>query len=179
MPAFESGLIPKSALIDINVLEYLVVIVNYALCLIHFNQLQPRPEHYPSLLNHVDNMAAHAWAHKSTYKPRSRSMGHILGLLLLNSPLSLNTRHIEGVRNVIADAISRLHSHPSHSTAHLLTDVYPQGPPLPRSPAPPNLVSELFAIASSDSTPDLSTPLATQQKLLAMPTSSSGVQHTS
>ena len=123
-------------------------------------------------------MAARAWALKNSHKSPSRAIGHVLGLLLLNSPLSINTRHIEGVRNTTADAISRLASDSSHHLATLLTDVYPQGPPLPRSRLPPALVSALFASALSGSTPDFSAPLQLKQKLLAWPTSSDGASIT-
>ena len=99
-------------LISINLLEFVVVIINYTAAS-HVLSLRPLSvkNHYPLLLNWTDNTTANKWAIKSaTTNIAGRGLSHLFCALRLNNPLGLNTDFIPGHLNTIADRISRVHT---------------------------------------------------------------------
>ena len=99
-------------LISINLLEYDVVIINYAAASYVLSKLPPSMDNpYPVLLNWDDNMTANTWAMKSaTTNPSDRCLSRLFCALRLNNPLGLNTDFIPGHLNTIADRISRVNT---------------------------------------------------------------------
>ena len=97
-------------LISINLLEFAVVIINYATA---SYALSLRPSSatnpYPVLLNWADNMTANKWALKAaTTNLAGRGLSRLFCALRLNNSLGLNTDFIPGHKNIIADRISRV-----------------------------------------------------------------------
>jgi hypothetical protein len=72
---------------------------------------------YPILLCFTDNTPAEAWANKVTSKsPQGQPLIGVLAALLRARPIGLNTHHIAGTENILADFISRpTHFALSHS----------------------------------------------------------------
>ena len=75
LPALEAGRITRGDLIDINVLEYIVVIIDYALCLLHLPPPSASTNPYPTVLNHVDNIAAKTCLVAGDRKANDRKTG--------------------------------------------------------------------------------------------------------
>ncbi len=111
-----------SLLISINVLKFVTVIINYCAALHIILSTNPTNNPYLVLLNITDNASALSW---TTGACRKFRIGHLLArffcLLLINSPLGINSQWISTLHNAIADDIScaktaaseYTHSHPS------------------------------------------------------------------
>ena len=98
-------------LVSINLLEFAVIIINYAAAT-HALSLLPssKGNPYATLLNWADSMTANSWCHKAASSNlASRSLSRLLCILRINNSLGLNTDFIPGLDNIIADMISRLH----------------------------------------------------------------------
>ena len=120
-------------LISINVLEFVVVIIDYcaALTVILLEDVTDDP--HPVLLNIADNTAAHAW---TMHTCKSSRLGKLLAklfcYLLMDSVLGINSKWIDTTHNFIADEISRLKKLQASSSKHfsfdysLLQQKYPQ-----------------------------------------------------
>ena len=102
---------------SINALGFVVIILNYAASLLAIIE---EPGKYntpaPILLNYADNTSAISWTKRAARSsPMGKALGLVLWSLLINSPLALQSEHIAGVHNTLADKISRSSLHESHS----------------------------------------------------------------
>lgn len=98
-----------SDLIDINVLEFLAMIINYAgaLTAIENDGLGPDPS--PVILALADNQSAVRWISRFCLTSMAgRALGRLFCGLLVGSELGINAKWLAGIDNTIADAISRL-----------------------------------------------------------------------
>jgi len=96
-------------LISINVLEFIAIIINYAAALTVLINENPTDDPFPVLLNEADSSSAITWAnHHCKESLAGRALGRLFCQLLVNSRLGINSVHIRGEENVIADGISRL-----------------------------------------------------------------------
>ena len=103
--------------IHINSLEFIVVVLQYAATSVRLETLSERelalifPEGVPAqpvMLCRTDNTAAEAWANKVTSQSlQGQRLIGVMADLLRTKNLGLNARHIAGVKNVLADFISR------------------------------------------------------------------------
>lgn len=107
-------------LLTINVMEYLVAIVDYACASfqwrrylrgeIIFKKVINNP--YPVVLNWADNKSAVRWLTTLAYKTKyGKALSKIHGALNFGNPLGLHSDFTSGVSNYIADTISRFDSH--------------------------------------------------------------------
>ncbi len=94
-------------LISINVLKFVTIIINYCATLHIVLSTNPTNDPYPVLLNVTDNVSALSWTTGECHKSR---IGHLLArffcLLLINSPLGINSKWISMLHNAIANNIS-------------------------------------------------------------------------
>jgi hypothetical protein len=96
--------------IDINVLEFIGMIINFAGALVATETdglvgIDP----FPIMLLCADNMSAVSWIMKFCLKSLiGRALGRLFCFLLIESSLGINAKWIAGVDNDIADVISRL-----------------------------------------------------------------------
>jgi hypothetical protein len=94
-----------------NLLEYAAVILGLAGAIVAWESLpvETRPEH-PLYLFWTDNMTAKAWTTKISgiKTPQGRSLARLFAHLLMFSDIGVDADHIEGVKNVVADFLSRL-----------------------------------------------------------------------
>ena len=99
-------------LVSINLLEFLTEIINFVAVSILFRAdpslcLQP----FPVQLNWTDNQTSKAWIKKAATKTvKGKALQRILCCLMINNPVGLNADYIEGIKNILADRISRLYS---------------------------------------------------------------------
>ena len=120
-------------LISINVLEFVVVIIDYCAALTVIMTESVTDDPYPVLLNVADNTAAHAW---TMHTCKSSRLGKLLAklfcYLLMDSRLGINSKWIDTTHNFIADDISRLKKSQASSSKQfsfdyaLLQQKYPQ-----------------------------------------------------
>ena len=96
-------------LISINLLEFVVEIINYAaISTLIKDNLVTLAHEYPILLNWTDNKSAQSWIRKAaTRTDKGKSLQRILCSLMINNPLGFKADYIKGETNVLADAISR------------------------------------------------------------------------
>lgn len=96
-------------LIDINVLEFAAMILNYAAALTALEHDGLGDDPHPTLLAFADNQSAVRWITKFCLTSLAgRALGRLFCGLLVDSPLGINAKWLAGVDNTIADAISRL-----------------------------------------------------------------------
>ena len=97
-------------LISINLLEFVVEIINYAATTHLFNST-PSKFGYATLLNWTDNKTAEAWIRKAaTRTNKGKALQRTLCSLMINNPVSIKSDYIKGESNILADAISRTFS---------------------------------------------------------------------
>ena len=98
-----------SELISINLLEFVVEIINYAAISTLVTQKRISLKHqYPVLLNWTDNKSAQAWIRKAaTRTEKGKALQRLLCSLMINNPLGFKADYIEGSSNILADSISR------------------------------------------------------------------------
>ena len=116
-------------LISINLLEFVVEIINYAAITVLFRENPTLCKHlFPLLLNWTDNKTAKAWIRKAaTRTKKGKALQRILMCLMINNPVGLNAEYIPGLNNILADAISRVYSNSlSHSSFEKLFQEFPQ-----------------------------------------------------
>jgi hypothetical protein len=94
-----------------NLLEYSAQIFGLAGAILAWEQESPatRPPH-PLVLLWTDNMTARAWTKKISgiKAPQGRALARLFAHLLMFSDLGVESAHIAGVLNVVADFLSRL-----------------------------------------------------------------------
>ena len=100
----------KEELISINLLEYIVVIINYAITS-HIFKSQNLGSHYPyqTLLNWSDNKTAIAWTKQAAISSAGgKALSRIFCSLCINNPLQCTSDYINTKENIVADDITRL-----------------------------------------------------------------------
>eukprot|EP00978_Attheya_sp_CCMP212_P038355 scaffold189184_cov32-Attheya_sp.AAC.1 len=114
--------------ISINALEFATVLINYEAATHAVNQMTnvSAPE-YPVLLNWADNTAAISWTKKLCKSSiTGKALSRILCSQMINNKLGLNASHITGDKNIIADAISRVHTTNTNPEFPMLLKEFPQ-----------------------------------------------------
>ena len=97
-------------LVSINLLEFVVEIVNYAAItkLLHSKMISCK-QPYPMLINWTDNKTAKAWLRKAASRTiKGIGLQRILCGMMINNPVFIKAEYIEGHKNTLADAISRV-----------------------------------------------------------------------
>ena len=99
-------------LVSINLLEFVVEIINYAAITTLFQDKHLSVVHeFPILLNWTDNTSAKTWLRKAATKTKKgKPLQRLLCSLMINNPVGIRAEHIAGLSNTLADAISRVYS---------------------------------------------------------------------
>ncbi len=107
-------------LISINVIEFVIVIINYYAAFHMVLGTNPTNDSYPVLLNITDNKSTLSWTTCACHKSRIGCLlARFFCLLLMNFPLGINSQWISMLHNAIADDIAKTaaskytHSHSS------------------------------------------------------------------
>jgi hypothetical protein len=96
----------EGLLISINVLEFVTVIINYCAAFHMVLTKNPTNNPYPVLLNVTNNASALSWTMGACHKSRiGRLLAHLISLLLINSPLGINSQWILMLHNAIVNDI--------------------------------------------------------------------------
>jgi hypothetical protein len=104
-------------LISINVLKFVTVIINYCAALHTVLTKNPTSNPYPLLLNITNNALALSWTMGACRKSRIGCLlARFFCLLLINSPLGINSQWISTLHNAIADDISHAKTATSKNT---------------------------------------------------------------
>ena len=113
----------ESRLISINVLEFIVVIINWCAAATVIQKDNSIKDPFPIILNSCDNTSAHSW---TTHACKSSKLGKLLArffcCLLMDSRLGINSKWISTTDNYIADDISRLKKLHADSSQHFSFD---------------------------------------------------------
>ena len=68
-------------------------------------------QQFPMLINWTDNKSAQAWLRKAaTRTNKGKALQRIFCSIMINNPLTIKADYIEGHKNILADAISRVFS---------------------------------------------------------------------
>ena len=99
-------------LVSINILEFVVEIINYAAVTLWFSRDPSSCSHeFPLLLNWTDNITSMSWLRKAATKTKKgKSLQRLLCSLMINNPLGFKAEHIAGTNNILADKISRIYN---------------------------------------------------------------------
>ena len=100
----------QGEIISINLLEYIVIIINYAISshLFSSNNLGSTYK-YQTLLNWSDNRSAIAWTKKAAISTAGgKALSRIFCSLSINNDLQCVSDYINTSQNIIADDISRI-----------------------------------------------------------------------
>ena len=99
-------------LVSINLLEFVVEIINYAAISLSFKDNQSESKHkFPMLLNWTDNTTSKTWLRKAaTRTEKGKALQRLLCSMMINNPVGIKAEHIAGKSNVLADAISRVYT---------------------------------------------------------------------
>ena len=134
-------------LVSINLLEFVVEIINYAAVTLWFKQYTTScPHQFPMLLNWTDNITSKSWIRKAATKTKKgKCLQRILCSLMINNPLGMKAEHIAGTKNVLADRISRIYdtSFSKNSFIQLFQE-FPQLKSWNRFHPSPELLSYLY-----------------------------------
>jgi hypothetical protein len=115
-------------LISINVLEFVIIIINYCAALHMVLTKNPTSNPYPVLLKVTNNASALSWTTGACRKSRiGRLLARFFYSLLINSPHGINSQWISMLHNAIANDIScaktaaleYTHSYPSFDYSSL------------------------------------------------------------
>jgi hypothetical protein len=144
----------------------------------------PRNDPYPVLLNVTDNASALSWTTGSFCKSRiGRLLARFFCLLLINSPLGINSQWISTLHKAIANDIScaktaaseYTHSHPSFDYSSL-QQKYPELSHCSFFWPVPELISLISEIVLTERQPCHNEIRSLKLRLLGNLTTSSGVQ---
>jgi hypothetical protein len=96
-------------LIDINLLEFVALVISYAATLVDLDTTPGNQHQPPVLLAKGDNTTSLSWLRRKTANrsPPAKALAHILATLAARGQVSVNAEHIAGVTNVMADYLSR------------------------------------------------------------------------
>jgi hypothetical protein len=142
---------------QINILEYLAILITYALAQRCLNSNPTlAPDSYPTILVHSDNTTAVSWAQKtiSSADPIAKHVARLACLLQLNARLGLKVIHIEGEKNDVSDALSRIFTNPNSPLLPVSDQIqtlrgnYPQLQNCNHCLVPPNLLSLVTQVLS-------------------------------
>ena len=99
-------------LVSINLLEFVVEIINYAAVTLLFkNECSLCQHKFPLLLNWTDNTSAKTWLRKAaTRTNKGKALQRLLCSLMINNPVGIKADHIAGSSNILADVISRVYT---------------------------------------------------------------------
>jgi hypothetical protein len=173
-----------SPLISINVLEFVTIIINYCAALHMVLSTNPTNNPYPVLLNITNNLSALSWNTGACCRSR---IGCLLAcffcLLLINSPLGINSQSISTLHNAIADDVScakdaasdHTHSHPLFDYSSL-QQKYPELSHCSFFRPAPELISLIWVIMLTARWPCHKEIRRLKLRPLGNLTSSSGVQ---
>ena len=141
-----------SDLVSINCLEHAVIILAYTAFLDAIDTFNPFPTiPHPKALFLTDNTTADSWTKKvATSSAMGKRLNRIFCSLLINQDLGIDSAHIPGDNNIIADTISRISPHslsslPSLSQEHPFLCSFHQCHP------PPELTSVIFSSLATNS----------------------------
>jgi hypothetical protein len=171
-------------LISINFLKFVTVIINYCGALHIVLSTNPTNDPYPVLLNVTNNASALSWTTGACCKSRiGRLLARFFCLLLINSPLGINSQWISTLHNAIADNIScaktaaseYTHSHPSFDYLSL-QQKYPKLNHCSFFRPAPELISLIWEILLTERWPCHDEIRRLKLRLLGNLTTSSGVQ---
>ena len=105
---FKINIYENDKLISINLLEYAVVIINYAIC----SYLIPKSGssiEYPVLMNWSDNRSAISWTKRAARSTiAGKALARMFCCLAFNNPVACSAEYISTSDNHCADLISRL-----------------------------------------------------------------------
>ena len=151
----------SNKLISINLLEFAVEIINYAAVTVMFSNNKSLCEHeYPLLLNWTDNMSSKSWIKKVASKTKKgKALQRILCSIMINNQLGIETDHIPGENNILADTISRIYS--SSSSVHtfdILFEKFPQIKQWKRFQPSQELLSVIYLALLKEQDPGLCPP---------------------
>jgi hypothetical protein len=143
-------------LISINLLEFVVEIINYAAAT-HIFQCTPSTYEYATLQNWADNKTAEAWIKKAATKTnKGKALQRTLCSLMINNPVSIKSDCIKGESNVLADAISRTFSTtPSKTNFDNLFNKFPQIQSWKRFHPNQEMLSNLYSALLKEQDPGL------------------------
>ena len=115
----------KGNLISINILEFVVVIIDYCAALTVIMTENVTDDPYPILLNIADDTSAHSWTMHTCKSSRlGKLLARLFCYLLMDSRLGINSKWIDTNDNHIADAISRLKKLQASSSKKKSFDYY-------------------------------------------------------
>jgi len=99
-------------LISMNLIEFVVEIINYAAITVLFRESKSLFNHpFPLLLDWTDYTASKSWIMKvATNTMKGKVLQRISCILMINNPVGIQVEHIAGIANILADAISRIYS---------------------------------------------------------------------
>ena len=115
----------------INLLEFIASIIAIWLEIIEENKVDKlKHEKYLAM---TDNSSAVGWLYKSNFNPKLQP-GHDtaarkLAVLLMEAEASIESQHIRGVHNVVADSLSRDHHINKTHLAFILKSLFPSQAP--------------------------------------------------
>jgi hypothetical protein len=119
-------------LVLINVLEFVMVIINYCAAL-HVVRTSPiTDDPYPVIFNVIDNSSALSWTlHTCKQSKIGRLLACFFCSLLIKLPLGINSQWISTIDNKIADDISCLKKQPDNNSSPafdftILKQMYPE-----------------------------------------------------
>jgi hypothetical protein len=171
-------------LISINVLEFVVVIINYCAAYTVITTEHVTDDPYPVMLNLVDNTSALNWLlHTCKSSKIGRLLARLFCGLLIGSPLGINGKFISSEDNEIADEISRMkkqacdlssQTRPSFDFTSL-TQKYKQLNVCRSFHPSPELISVLWDVVLNESLPSPTEIMTLRQRGLGKLTTSVGV----
>ena len=169
-------------LISINVLEFVVVIIDYCAALTIVMTENVTDDPHPVLLNVADNTSAHSWTmHNCKSSRLGRLLARFFCYLLMDSPLGINSKWIDTHDNFIADEISRLKKSQASSSQQFSFDYsslqqkYPQLKSCRFFRPSPGLLSMIWNVLLNGKLPSLDQVKTLKQSGLGKLTTSNGV----
>ncbi len=119
-------------LVLINILEFVMVIINYctALNVVWTSPITNDP--HPLILNVTDNASALSWTlHTCKQSKIDQMLAHFFCSLLINSPLGINSQWMRMINNKIVDDISCLKKQSDNNSSPafnctILKQTYPE-----------------------------------------------------
>ena len=100
----------EGEIVSINLLEYIVIIINYAVCTSIFHEKNLNNVYkYQTLLNWSDNKSAIAWTKQAAISTAGgKALARIFCSLSINNDLQCTSDYINTKENIIADDLSRI-----------------------------------------------------------------------
>jgi hypothetical protein len=159
-------------LVSINVLELMMVIINYCNSL-HVVWTSPVTDNpHPVILNIPENSSALSW---TLHKCKRSKIGQMLACffcsLSINLPLSINSQWISTIDNKIADNISRLKKQSDNNSSPaldytILKQTYPELRHCSFFQIQPELISLIWDIVLTEKWPNHKEVQTLKQRLL-------------